>query len=47
LANHKKKTSKELQGSVEKGDKRFNSPKGSKVKKVFLLLNKAKHFLDL
>jgi len=26
---------------VEKGDKRFNSPKSSKVKKVFLLLNKA------
>jgi len=26
---------------VEKGDKRFNSPKSSKVKKVFSLLNKA------
>ena len=30
-----------LKGSVQKGDKRFNSPKSSKVKKVFSLLNKA------
>jgi len=30
-----------LKGSVEKGDKHFNSPKSSKVKKVFSLLNKA------
>ena len=30
-----------LKGSVEKGHKRFNSPKSSKVKKVFSLLNKA------
>ena len=32
---------KQLKGSVEKGDRRFNSPKSSKVKKVFSLLNKA------
>jgi len=31
----------QLKGSVEKGDKHFNSPKSSKVKKVFSLLNKA------
>jgi len=27
----------QLKGSVEKGDKHFNSPKSSKVKKVFFV----------
>jgi len=30
-----------IEGLKEKGDKRFNGPKSSKVKRVFVLLNKA------
>ena len=35
----------QLKGSVEKGDKYFNSPKMSEVKEVFLLVNKVLRLL--